>query len=70
MFFSMCMGESWYLACDFQLFIIGPLLVWPMWKFPKAGVASVFLLLVASTAVPGGLTAGNNWPATNSVTRT
>jgi hypothetical protein len=62
------MGESWYLACDFQLFIIGPLMVWPMWKFPKAGVASVFTLLAASVSVPVALTVVNDWPAQQTAT--
>ena len=64
----MCMGESWYLACDFQLFILGPLLVWPMWKYPRAGVGAVFVALAASVAVPAGLTAARNWPAQSSAT--
>ena len=63
------MGESWYMACDFQLFIIGPLMVWPMWKFPKIGVPSVFALLVSSAVIPGALTAVNDWPAQQTATR-
>merc|ERR1712038_1082722 len=27
------MGVTWYLACDFQMFIFAPFVVWFMWRF-------------------------------------
>lgn len=27
-----CMGQAWYLATDMQMFIITPLIMYPMWK--------------------------------------
>ncbi|CAB4066572.1 unnamed protein product [Lepeophtheirus salmonis] len=29
---SFCVGPSWYLDCDMQMFIISPLIVYPLWK--------------------------------------
>ena len=34
-FFIQCMGQSWYLATDMQIFIITPFLLYPMWWFQK-----------------------------------
>lgn len=30
-----CIGGSWYLSADFQLFIISPLIIWPIHKYGK-----------------------------------
>ena len=27
------MGHSWYLAIDMQLYILSPLIIWPLWKY-------------------------------------
>ncbi len=56
------MGESWYLACDFQLFLFGPLIVWPVWKFRRLAYPILILVLAASVAIPGGLTGARDWP--------
>ena len=26
-----CMGQTWYLSCDMMLFIVSPLLIYPLW---------------------------------------
>ena len=36
-----CMGQTWYLAVEMQCFIITPLLIWPLWRFPKVGLGLV-----------------------------
>eukprot|EP00095_Tigriopus_kingsejongensis_P011127 maker-scaffold645_size120276-snap-gene-0.39 protein:Tk11127 transcript:maker-scaffold645_size120276-snap-gene-0.39-mRNA-1 annotation:"nuclear pore complex protein nup93" len=59
---QMCMEVSWYLAVDFQLFLIGPPLVWIMWKFKRVGLAVAIALLAVSCAVPGIMTGVNDWP--------
>ena len=47
------MYETWYLACDMQMFWLSPLLVYPLWKWGRAGIIWVIFcltsLLVAST---------------------
>ena len=30
-FFDACMGQTWYLSCDMMLFIVSPLLIYPLW---------------------------------------
>jgi len=37
------MGESWYLAADMQMFIVSPLLIWPLWRWK--GIGSLWILL-------------------------
>ncbi|XP_050091632.1 nose resistant to fluoxetine protein 6-like [Anopheles aquasalis] len=32
---SMCMFQSWYLAADTQLFILAPLILYPMWRYGR-----------------------------------
>jgi len=47
------MAETWYLACDMQMFWLSPLFIYPLWKWKKAGlvwvVTCLSTLLVAST---------------------
>ncbi|XP_063906237.1 nose resistant to fluoxetine protein 6-like isoform X2 [Zophobas morio] len=48
---SLCMFQSWYLAADYHLFIIAPLIIYPLWKFTKIGKAAlgagIFVTVVA-----------------------
>lgn len=43
------MGQTWYLAVEMQCFIITPLLIWPLWKFPKFGLGLVSSFIVVGT---------------------
>ena len=56
------MGESWYLACDFQLFIIGTWIVPLIWMHKKPGIIFLVVLMGVSCAIPGILTYVNDWP--------
>lgn len=40
------MGHSWYLAVDMQLFLLSPLLLWPLWRWRHRAAAGVVLLLL------------------------
>lgn len=33
--FPQCLGQSWYLAIDFQLFLISPLILYGFWRWGK-----------------------------------
>ena len=33
------MGQSWYLAADMQMYLISPLLIYPLWRWRRAGLA-------------------------------
>ncbi|EFX85286.1 hypothetical protein DAPPUDRAFT_314000 [Daphnia pulex] len=34
-----CMGQTWYLAVDMQLFFVSPLFIYPLWRWRKWGLA-------------------------------
>ncbi|GLV35421.1 uncharacterized protein CBL_01429 [Carabus blaptoides fortunei] len=52
---EMCLGHTWYLAIDFQLFILSPIILIPLWRWPKytlyASVALVFGCIVSGFVV-------------------
>ena len=45
------MGVTWYLAVDMQMFIIAPLVIWPLWKFPKIGLGVAGALTTAGQLI-------------------
>lgn len=45
---DMCIEESWYLAIDMQLFVLSPLLLYPLWKFKRHGKWLILIFTVAS----------------------
>lgn len=49
---KMCMFQSWYLSADTQLFILAPLLLYPLWRWRKAGVAFLGLATGVTTLIP------------------
>jgi len=56
-----CIGVTWYLANDFQFFIISPPIIWFLWKFPIVGLVLSGLLTLAATCVPLALAWVNEW---------
>ena len=50
-----CMGWAWYLAVDMQLYIIAPLLIIPLVKSPKLGVAINIFAILATSLVTFGI---------------
>ncbi len=43
--YDQCLGHSWYLAADMQLFILSPLFIYPLWRWRRAGLAwAIFVL--------------------------
>ncbi|XP_055551537.1 nose resistant to fluoxetine protein 6-like [Wyeomyia smithii] len=47
---SMCLGWTWYLSVDMQLYIIGPALIYPLWRFGKRVLIVIAALAVLSMA--------------------
>ena len=64
------MGETWYLATDMQMFILSPLVIYPLWRWKKPGRFWWLTLLIASTAGNFVVYALNDLPATLIPTRT
>jgi len=56
-----CLGQTWYLANDFQFFIISPPIIWALWKFPIVGLVLSGILTSAATVVPLYLAWDNKW---------
>ena len=45
-----CMGETWYLAVDMQLFLVSPLIIYPLWRWKWVGLIWLALLTLGSLA--------------------
>ena len=58
----MCMPVSWYLANDMQFFLISPLIIYPLWKYPRFGLGAGFLWMVAGTVIPMVIVYINDFP--------
>ena len=57
-----CVGQTWYLANDMQMFIITPLILYPLWKLNKVGLAWSGILVFGSILIPTILTVTEDWP--------
>lgn len=48
-----CMFQSWYLAADSQLFVLAPLLLYPLWRYGRrVGAALLATVAFISIAIP------------------
>jgi peptidoglycan/LPS O-acetylase OafA/YrhL len=47
-----CMFQSWYLAADFQLYIVSLLVVYAVWRWPRLGYTALGILMALSTIIP------------------
>ena len=45
-----CVNVSWYMAIDMQFFIITPLVLSLIWRFPRVGYSLVAIIIAAGTA--------------------
>ncbi|XP_063697878.1 nose resistant to fluoxetine protein 6-like [Culicoides brevitarsis] len=51
-----CLVQSWYLSVDFQLFIVGLLVVMAMWKYPQYRNKILYACLFISYTIPAVVT--------------
>lgn len=56
-----CFQHGWYLATDFQMFIIGITLHLTMWRFPKSTKILLITSMVISYIIPGVVTYRNKF---------
>ncbi|XP_059480960.1 nose resistant to fluoxetine protein 6-like isoform X2 [Neocloeon triangulifer] len=48
---QLCMFQSWYITCDFHLFIISPPIIWLLWKKPFWGKITLATVTVTSVLI-------------------
>lgn len=49
---KMCVGQTWYLNIDMQLYIVSPIILFFLWKYPKTGGCFVIICIMSFIAVP------------------
>ncbi|GLV35418.1 uncharacterized protein CBL_01432 [Carabus blaptoides fortunei] len=49
---NICVGQSWYNAVDNQMFFLSPLILVPLWKWPKYSLYAAFLIFIGSILSP------------------
>nr|XP_015839403.1 PREDICTED: nose resistant to fluoxetine protein 6-like [Tribolium castaneum] len=47
-----CLPQAWYLQVDMQLFILSPLILIPLFKWPKIGLSALGFLIIAGCVSP------------------
>ncbi|OXU24332.1 hypothetical protein TSAR_009169 [Trichomalopsis sarcophagae] len=57
-----CLGHLWYLAVDMQLFLVSPIILYPLYKKPKLGLAILFALFSVTLVTPGVIVGINKYP--------
>jgi peptidoglycan/LPS O-acetylase OafA/YrhL len=50
-----CLGQTWYLANDMQFYILSPLIIFPIWKSRKLGLALAGTVYIGLTFLIGYL---------------
>ncbi|XP_063992297.1 nose resistant to fluoxetine protein 6-like [Diachasmimorpha longicaudata] len=55
--YLLCLGHAWYLAVDMQLFWISPLIIYPLAKKPRLGLAVLSAFIIASIIIPASISA-------------
>ncbi|KAK8371735.1 hypothetical protein O3P69_016250 [Scylla paramamosain] len=60
-----CLGQAWYLGTDTQLYLVAPLIIFPLYFLKKFGKAWLFLLTAASAIIPAAIIYQYNLPPTS-----
>ena len=64
-----CMGETWYLAAEMQMFLLSPLVIYPLWRWKKLGLISLAALSLGTLAANFAVHAIYDLPSTLIPTR-
>ncbi|XP_065828414.1 nose resistant to fluoxetine protein 6-like [Oscarella lobularis] len=71
-FYGQCMGWAWYLACDMQMYVLTPFIIYPAYRYGVAGLlvpltlclAGVYITLISLSVVyhfpPNAMLGGTN----------
>ena len=63
---EMCMGQTWHIAADMQLFVFSPIFIILLYHFHYVGLAAMVMTLLAATATIGYVSVTNGyWAAMN-----
>ena len=57
---TLCMGQTWYIAVDMQLFIASPIVLLPLFFYPILGQIWLILLIALNMFITGYVTWYNN----------
>ena len=60
-----CLGQTWYLACDMQLYWLSPFIILPLWKNWKLGIVWWASIYASITGIIGWLTKVCHRPPTS-----
>ena len=58
---EMCMGQTWHIAADMQLFVFSPIFVILLYHFHYVGLAAMVITLLAATAIIGYVSVTNGY---------
>ena len=64
---GICLGQTWYLACDMQMFVVSPLVILPLfyWRKRHGGLIVWAVVMAGLTALQIYLTVAHNLPPTH-----
>ena len=62
---GMCLGHTWYLSCDFQMFLVAPFILIPVFRKPKIGYCIMIFATWASIITPAVHTYVAHYPPTD-----
>ncbi|XP_063590278.1 nose resistant to fluoxetine protein 6-like [Penaeus indicus] len=51
-----CIGQTWYLAVDTQLYLVAPLVILPLHYFEAAGLVWLYVVTFSSIVIPAAVT--------------
>lgn len=54
------MFQSWYLAADYHLFIVAPIIIYTLWRWKKIGQILLFICSAVAITIPFWITYKDN----------
>ncbi|XP_063860036.1 uncharacterized protein LOC135100742 isoform X3 [Scylla paramamosain] len=59
-----CLGQTWYIAADMQMYLVAPLIIVPVYFYKNIGKAWLLLLTALSTIIPAAIIYAKDLPPT------